>query len=159
MAGTQDHVAQPQKRGCGFWIGIGLAVIVGLAVLGAIADPAPRGDSSAADPEVVAAAPALEVSAAELAAAYQANEVAAQQQYGGQVLVVTGTVQAIELDFMDEPVVRLDTGEPFGWVSAYFGAEHTGATAQLSRGQEVRLRCAGVREVVGMAQLDDCALQ
>lgn len=148
---------QPKKRGCGFYAGVGAGVLVALIILGALINPAPDsapGAGSSSGSQVV-----LEATAKVLADSYEANEVSAQRIYGNMPIRVTGTIEAVELDLMDEPVVRLETGQMFRWVSAHFDDSQATATASLRKGQEVTLRCAQVQEVLGSPQLEDCVVE
>ena len=174
LNGAQSTTAAPavtagKKRGCGFWIAIGLAVFVGLIVLGMIIQAVdPEGverraaEQEAADREEAqveaqsAVDNAIQVTSRELAAAYEANEVAAQQSYGGRPLLVTGRVEGITLDFMDNPVVQLPGVNQFLSVQATLNDEK--AAAALSQGQEVRLLCQEISEVISAPMLDDCEL-
>lgn len=158
--------APAKKRGCVFYGLVGLGVIFGLSVLGSLLNPQPAPTTSAGSGGDQASAPAAEpspaaqeVTAADLAQAYSDNEVAAQQRFGDRPLVVTGTIEAVELDIMDEPVVRLRTGQDFRFVSASFEDDQAQATAALSKGQQVRLLCDDVSEVASTPLLDDCVVQ
>jgi hypothetical protein len=112
-------------------------------------------DSAAADPTV----PAIEVTSVELAKAFEANEVAAQQTYGAAPLLVSGEVADISLDFMDQPVVELPGVNQFMNVQANLGEEGKAASAQLTKGQAVVVRCAKLTEVAGTPMLSDCTIQ
>lgn len=148
------------KKGLRWWQWL-LIGFVGLAILGSLVPKNERASSPPADVpgESPAAAPEpLAVSAAELGRAFEANEVAAQQRYGGQALAVTGTIEAIDLDFMDEPVVRLATDKMFQSVNADFDDEDAAAIGALAKGQTVTVVCGKLSEVVGSPMLDDCRL-
>jgi hypothetical protein len=146
---------QEKRGGCLKWGAIGLGGLVALGVIGAVlGDPAAE---TAPGPDRTI--PAIVVSAEELHAAFAANEVSAKARFGGQPLVVTGTVQAIELDLFDNPQVRLAAGNEFEWVTAGFDKEASAATGQLSQGQEVTVRCAEVSEVIGNPMLSGCVIE
>lgn len=144
-------------------IGIGCGVIVGILILIIIiglaaGDPKAGGGESvkkAADP----AKPPVEVTARELFAAYEANEAAAQQTYGDQPLLVSGTISAIELDALDDPVVRLATSNQFMSATANLTEESQKQASSLAKGAKIKLLCSDVSEVVGMPQLKDCEIQ
>jgi len=114
----------------------------------------PEDEASAVDPT----APAIEVTSVELAQAYADNEVAAQQKYGSSPLLVSGTINSIELDFMDEPVVTLPGTDDFTTTQASFAGDASEVTASLQKGQAIVLRCAGVSEVMGSPMLSDCTV-
>lgn len=98
------------------------------------------------------------VPAAEIAAAFDANEVAAFQRYGGKLVAVTGEVESISLDFADDPVVSFDPGRDFSNFDANFDKERGAATAELRKGQMATVVCADIREFVGSPSLNDCWL-
>jgi hypothetical protein len=144
---------EAKKSGCLKVAGFGALVLVGLGVIGALAGgDAPAGDASAPT------APPLAVTAQELFDAYSANEVAAQARFDGQRLAVTGVVQDIALDLLDEPVVSLQTSNEFMPVRAQFDKADAAATGALTKGQELTVTCGKVTEVVGTPMLDDCVL-
>jgi hypothetical protein len=89
---------------------------------------------------------AVPVSSRELASAYEANEVRAQQQYGGKPLLVTGRVKGVTLDFSDDPVVQMEGSNEFLDVQADLNDK--AAAAALDKGQEISLLCKKVTEVI-----------
>lgn len=107
----------------------------------------------------VPAGPPVEVTSRELAQAFAANEVAAQQQYGGSTLLVNGEILSIELDMMDEPTITLPGTDEFTSVYVNFEGDATAVTAALSKGQEVTVSCKAVSEVIGSPMLNDCTIQ
>lgn len=143
-----------------------IVYFVGLAIFGATvagvgqaAEEASR--ARAADTSVVAAAapaqPAIELSAQALFAAYDANEVSADDQYKGQRLAVTGTVAGINKDFTDSVYVQIDSGQMFQTVDAR-GIAPDVASA-LSKGETVTVECTGNGLMIGSPQLRDCSLR
>ena len=111
-------------------------------------------NSQAAPP--APAADAIKVSARDLFRAYEANEIAADSQYKGKPIEITGTVEGITSDLMDEPVVQLSAGQ-FQSVNAN-GLEKNVA-AGLTKGQSVTLSCTGAGEVIGSPMLDKCSIR
>lgn len=148
------------KKGCL----IAVAVLVGLIVLGAIlGDPDASdhsGDESAAaaKEDEVLASPALQVTAVELAQAYDNNEAAAQRTYGDKILDVSGMVTGITLDIMDDPVVQLGGINQFQDVQADLAESDHDRAASISKGQQISLRCENVSEVIGTPMLDECRI-
>lgn len=96
------------------------------------------------------------VTARDLAAAYEANEVAAQQQFGDRLLLVTGQVTGITLDLFDEPVVQMAGVNQFLSVQADLNDKNVAAA--LQKGQEISLLCEKVTEVISIPMLDECEL-
>lgn len=141
-------------------------IAVALAFLTAAACTPPSGQPAAIDaPAAYAAAPAepkaeepaIAVTSADLFKAYEENEIAADQQYKGKRLEVTGTITGIDSDLMDKPVVRLNTPNEF--MSAGASGLPLEVAATLKKGQKVTLLCTGGGEVMSMPQLDECVVK
>jgi hypothetical protein len=133
---------------------IGLAILAGS--IGAVAEVEQARQDEAA--EVAADAPAssaLPVDARALFAAYDANEVAADQQFKGKRLQVTGNVEGINSDLGDDPVVLLTAGD---FQSVHVRGLPADAAAGISKGQTISVTCVGGGEVIGSPMLDDCTL-
>lgn len=166
-----------KKRGCGFWILVAVGIVLLLGVIGAIFGPsdeemaqitaereAEEQAEAIAETENRANAAqerrdqATKLTARELRNAYRNNEVSAQRALEGRDLLVTGTIESIELDFMDEPVISLATGEMFESVQVDFDEGDADAVSQLSNGMRITVLCETVSEVIGTPMLDDCSL-
>ena len=148
-AAAQAARSWARQRGCLFW---GVVIVLGLVALGQCAPDGPDKAPAADAP----AAPAISATAEEIFAAYDANEVAAQQRFGGGPLEVTGRIEAITLDLTDDPVVRLAGGNAFEYVSASLDESAKAAAGTLRKGQKITLRCSSVSEVIGTPMLRDC---
>lgn len=107
--------------------------------------------------EAVEAPVALKVAANKLFADYEANEVAADNQYKGQLLEVSGTVAGISKDFTDKVYVEVATGNPFSSIHARGIADDV--AAGLSKGAKITLVCQGSGLVMGSPILEDCQVQ
>lgn len=96
------------------------------------------------------------VTASQLYAAYDANEVSADQNFKNKTFYVTGTVEEIKKDFMDDIYVTLKTGEYFSYVNCYLDDEDI--AAKLSKGQQVTFKgtCKGM--VMTLVTMKDCEL-
>lgn len=141
--------------------GKGKYIVGGLVLLAIVAmcSSDPQSNSADGKGEASVAAqtdPGMPVTAQELFAAYDENEVAAQQSYGDKVLLVSGTVSAVTLDFSDDPVVQLETSNQFSSVQASFDESFSTRAAALRKGQKVTVRCEKVTEVVGTPMLSGC---
>jgi hypothetical protein len=77
------------------------------------------------------------ISAPQLYKDYEANGVAADQKYKGKLVEVSGTVDNIDKDILDEIYVTLKGDEYFGSVQCYFADEFTDQTAKLTKGQKL----------------------
>lgn len=145
---------------------IGLAIF-GAALTSAVeADGAGATDSTASSLSAPASADvpdtkpamvdAIEITAGELFAAYKANEIAADQQYKGKALKVSGTVEGIASDAFDKPVVQLQAGGFMEQVHANVSSND--AAARLTKAEWVTLACEGAGEVLGIPVLNDCVI-
>lgn len=144
--------------------GIVLAVFVGLGVIASVTDDGAL-DQSEDNPEAVVAALAAKpipaerrVTAADLSQRYADNEVSAQAFADGGPLHVSGKIEAIELDFSNDPVVRLVGHEPYSYVSVPFEKSSGAAIGTLKKGQNLEVDCLKVTEVLGTPHLRDCTL-
>ena len=101
---------------------------------------------------------AIEVSPQQLYSDYKANEVAADLKYKDKVLIVTGKVNTIGKDIMDEIYVTINTGEMFGEVKCSFSDKHTNKAAGLKQGQTVTIKGKCDGKVISIL-LSGCSLQ
>lgn len=90
-------------------------------------------------------ADAIAITADELFAAYDTNEVAADNQYKGKELKVTGTIKDIGKDILDHTYITLDTGNLICSVQCYFENNQLDAVAELKKDQIITLvgKCNG----------------
>jgi hypothetical protein len=143
----------------GLVVGIPIVLMVGFcAVVGAAVNSADKEIKAEkfAKEKAIAAKPVTSVTAKELFQAYEANEMRANAKYGGYRLRVSGTVDSIDSDFMDDAVIKLRGGSRWQHVSAR-GIDASDA-ARLSKGESVILLCDSVNEVIGSPQLSDCGM-
>lgn len=89
---------------------------------------------------------------------YDANEVAADNQYKGKPVRVTGRVLAVEKNLMGAAMVDLTSGNQFFRTIAILTPDATPRAALLSKGDTVLVQCKGGGMMMRMAQLDDCVL-
>jgi hypothetical protein len=158
----QQHLTPP-KKGHPFLVGclIIIGIIIGLSVLGSLlpktAD-SPSSDSSSSDVNETDAPSPTQVTAVELAQAYQANEVNAQNMYGDKTLDVTGTVTKVRLDLFNNPVVEMSGVNEFLNVQATFGKDYNNQLASVTIGQQITARCTSITSVISAPILSDCTL-
>ncbi len=149
-----------KTRGCGFWILIGGAVLLGLVFLAALFGPSAEEISEQKAQEAVEAeSDAVDVTAEVLWFAYSENEAAAQQNFGNIPLRITGKIDGVQLDFSDKPFVTLETGNMFQSVHLQFANASDPAITELRKGDEVTAVCTSVSEVVGTPVAKGCALR
>jgi hypothetical protein len=89
---------------------------------------------------------------------YEENEVAADVQYKGKRLHVTGTVVSVERDYDGRPVLHLLSGNPIFLTMATLDRAYLPDAAQLRKGDQVVLRCIGAGREMRMPQLEKCML-
>jgi hypothetical protein len=96
------------------------------------------------------------ISARSLYENYEANEVSADQKFKNEIFYVTGVVEEIKKDFMDDIYVTLKTGQMFSYVNCYLDDEKT--AAKLKKGQRVTFKgkCNGM--VVTLVTMKDCEI-
>jgi tRNA_anti-like len=92
--------------------------------------------------DVTARQPEVTVSAAQLSADYQANEVAADAQYKGKIVLITGIVDTIGKDITDRMYVSLKSGGEYSifGVQCFFAKAHESELAQLQKGEFVAMK-------------------
>jgi hypothetical protein len=76
-------------------------------------------------------------------AAYEVNEIAAEQQYKGQTLNISGTVREVDTDILGVPYVLLTAGGEYEvWgVQAMFPRDRKESLVSLSKGDQITVRC------------------
>lgn len=133
---------------------LGLLIGAGLRIEG---HPRHSSDQSADTSSSSDGEAPLQVSSINLSQAYSANEVAAQKTYGGHVLDVSGTVTGITLDIVDAPVIQLAGVNMFLPVQARFSGQYSDQISNLTKGQQITVRCSSVTEVISEPMLSDCS--
>lgn len=103
-------------------------------------------------PEILKATPE------QLYAAYNQNEVAADDQFKGKIIQVTAPVKSIDKNFTDAVVLKFDTGSEFNEMGAELDASQNAAAAALQRGQVVTVQCAKIMRVMDSPMASDCSL-
>ncbi len=120
--------------------------------------PSPMASAPVAEPSAILATPAaVEVTARQLFADYQENEVSADSAYRGKVLRVSGKITRIGKDILDDPFLELATSNQFMGVLAKFKSGGGGLDG-MKRGERVTVRCRGDNVFAGSPILADCAL-
>ncbi len=137
------------------WIGGIVVAVIILALCGKLSGKSQPGASNEG---AAAATPAVEVDAVGMWRDYDANEVAADQKYKGQVLLVRGTVDSIDKNFLGQIVVHLRSPNQFAPTMATVESSEASKAAALSKGQKVALRCKGGGKIVMSPTLEDCTL-
>ena len=90
-----------------------------------------------------------EISARDLYSAFEQNEVAADNKYKGKKLAVTGVIEDIGNDILNDSYITLKTGNLIGDVQCYLDKKEV---AKLSKGQVITVigKCTGLFGNVGL---------
>jgi hypothetical protein len=120
-------------------VAFGVALVVFIALLRAFESGGP----SVSESDVTSTAPAISVTADQLAGDYEANEVAADEKYKQKIVEVSGNVDSIGKDITDTIYVTLQTSEEYAVVKPqlFFSDEHKQEAAALQRGQPLTVKC------------------
>lgn len=98
-----------------------------------------------------------EITAADLVRAYEANTVAADQEYKGKHFKVTGEVVSINTDFTGDPyLVMKGTRNEFSNPQFKFSKEHSSELANIFKGLTVTLVCKGAGDIAKSPMSDSC---
>lgn len=97
----------------------------------------------------------IEITAVDLYEAYDSNEVSADEAYKGKKLLITGVIDNIGKDIMDDPYVSLKV-DYFQSVNCYFSKKDNKILSQLSKGQKVKIigKCRGFS--LSSVMIDNC---
>jgi hypothetical protein len=122
-------------------------LILSLAIIGA-QDGKNGGSTSStssrtASPAKAAPAQVMQVNIRDILSAYENNEVGADNQYKGKLIEVTGIVDDIKKDIMDNLYVTLGTGAQFEipQIQAFFDDSMNNQLGQLRKRQQLTVVC------------------
>lgn len=137
------------------WVG---GILLVLIVIGIVAGPDDQATQSAeAAPQDVASLP--EVTARDIAAAYNENTVAADMRFKDKQFKVSGTVTDINTDFMGDPYITMRGGVN-EFMEPQFGFDKSALQqlAGIKKGMKVTLRCTGSGDVAKTPMSTDCSI-
>lgn len=98
----------------------------------------------------------INVTALQLYKDYEANEIAGDARYKGKLLLISGTVQSIQSDLADEPVVQLRAGDHGSVQLSGLSIEEA---SSLRKGSQIKAQCTGSGETISFPANRDCSLQ
>jgi hypothetical protein len=98
---------------------------------------------------------AWRIPAANYETEYDANEIAADNKFKGQRILVIGSVSSVSKDFTDESYVLL-RGSGLVGVRAQLNEMGAHSAASFKKGQQVALVCMGSGQAMTIATLDNC---
>ncbi len=85
------------------------------------------------------AIPDIKISSTQLYDAYTANEVAADNSYKGKVIAVTGTVDGVGKDIMDDTYITLVGDGVIGSVQCFISKDFISKAATVSKGTTITI--------------------
>jgi hypothetical protein len=156
--------APPTARGSrGFLVTIVLILVLGYAAIQFINGLSATSDSGAGGASTDGRARptnGMAISALELYEDYHANEVSADTKYKGRILEVSGVIQSINKDFLNQPYLALLAKDQFSNIHATFPRRaDPDLLGSLKVGQFVTVQCIGGGMIIGDPMLNDCSLQ
>lgn len=102
---------------------------------------------------------AVTVKASELYTAYHDNEVAADAQYKGKLVEISGIVDGIDNGTFDnELIVRVNAGQMFNYVSCTMLPNEKDNVIALKKGQSVKVSGKVTGSTLGTPFIKDCAV-
>jgi hypothetical protein len=139
-----------------FWV---IVVIVVLAIAGSSSEnnqPGTVKTSTQSQPEQKVEAIKLE--AETLRQAYKANEVNGDNLYKGKLVEISGTVDTIGKDVLDEAYITFQTNESvaFDKVQCMFNKTEEGILAQLKKGQAIKVQGTVSGVTIGSVIVRNC---
>ena len=163
----QTKTKKPICKKWWFWL---IIVVVILAIIGAAAGGNKKSEGSGSTTSSTASTQstpqeestpeetAIEVTAVDLIAAYDENEVSADNEYKDKTLKITGTVSDIGVDVANRSYIMLkDENDPYAilGVQCYFEDDQKDAIAQLKKGDAVTVTGTCEGKVVSVS-IKDC---
>lgn len=102
--------------------------------------------------------PAYSLTADQLYNEYKSNEVAADSKYKGKIVLVSGVVQDIGKDIMDEAYIVIGGQGFLDGVQCMFTESENASIIRLSKGQSVKVK-GEVSGKMGNVLINKCSLQ
>jgi len=101
----------------------------------------------------------MTVSAIQLNADYQANQISADAKYKGKLIDVTGTINTIGKDVLNDPYVTLNTSQYSAFeVQCMFSQVDKSKLASLSSGQIITLQGIVNGQTLTNVIIDGCSI-
>ena len=98
----------------------------------------------------------IEIDAKDLDSEYEENRVAADAEYKGKVLRVTGVISRIGHTLHGERYLNLKT--EFSYIRCYWSKKHKRDFTAMKPGKQVEIECECAGKVEGGLVLNDCFL-
>jgi hypothetical protein len=91
----------------------------------------------------------ISVSAVDLYNAYDENEVATDEKLKGAIIEITGTVQSIDKDFMDDINISLRSSNEYMPVNLGIEKSEKETAIKPRKGQKITARCKQISKTMG----------
>lgn len=101
----------------------------------------------------------IKVTASDLYAKYEANEIQADNLYKDKLLEVSGITSSIGKDILDSPYIALKTNNMFGSVQCMLADSQKDKATSLSKGQSVTLTGRNSGKTITNVLLRDCEIK
>lgn len=103
---------------------------------------------------------AIVVSSEALRKAYKANEVSGDNQYKGKLVEISGTVNTIGKDVLDEAYVTFETSEQYAFdkVQCMFKEDQQSLLADLKKGQSIKVQGTVSGVSIGSVIVRNCKI-
>jgi hypothetical protein len=148
----------PEKKPWKTWQKVVLGIAVFIIAISFFANKSASSSNSATTAAAPAAPTAIVVDAKKLFADYASNEVAADEMYKGKQIELTGTVESINKDMMDDIYVSIGVGD-FKNIHCTINKEYKSNAAQLKKGQTVTIQGEGGTMIIGTPVIDNCIIK
>lgn len=109
--------------------------------------------------KAAALGPGMKVSVAEIARAWRANEVAAEQTYGHTALEITGTVTRVTTNMTSQAVVSLQTPVEGDDMRAFMADDARAQAGDMMPGQKITLHCGPAKALLSKPFVSECRLR
>lgn len=101
----------------------------------------------------------IKVTARELYAKYEANEIKADEQYKSKLLEVSGVVESIGNDILENPYISLKGNDVIGVVQCMLADSEKSKASELSKGQSVVMEGRNSGKTIMNIILRDCIIK
>lgn len=99
--------------------------------------------------------PIAELTAKELYAEFEKNEIAAEGRYKGKEIIISGKINDISKNIAGQPTVTLDAGT-LRFVSCRFPKKSINQLTHLQKGQAAKFACKVNYKIISTIHLCEC---
>lgn len=144
------------------WLILSLLVVLGSSSTPTTASTAPvqqaPSSSTATAPAAVPAEQLKSYTAKQVASSYEENTVAADMQFKGKKVKVSGRITDINTDFLGRPYLVLAGTNDFLGPQFGFDKSEMSVMATLKKGATVNVICTGKGDVAKVPMFEDCEM-